>query len=156
MVNTICFCDLLKVLSFKILLWPMDKVNCYNGNASKPEFFNLFHLETKKEFLKEVKAQHSLFLFLCYLQRLFIDSASGNHKLKNTVLVVAFHLAPLTLQAKKKKKKMLSTSANVVSEVSFQTLFCFHAITKHKRLRIRFRKKIPLMLLFVQVTAKFH
>lgn len=61
MVNAICFCDLLEVSCFKILLWPMDKNNCYNENAFKSVVFKLFHLQTNKKFPKEVKAQCSLF-----------------------------------------------------------------------------------------------
>lgn len=55
------------------------------------------------------------FLFLCYLQQLFICSGSANHRLKNTILVthIAFHLAPLTLQT-----KMLSTSERTWSQRS--------------------------------------
>lgn len=44
------------------------------------------------------------FLFLCYLQQLFICSESANSRLKNTILVThtVFHLAPLTLLTKKR------------------------------------------------------
>lgn len=128
------------------------------------QVFNVFHLQTNKKFPKEVKRRLHVtylnlpttdFLFLCYLQQLFIRSGSANHRLKITILVthIVFHLTPLTLQT----KKMPSTSEkSIVSEVSHQTLFCFHATAKYKPLRVRFRKKISLMLLFVQVNAQFH
>lgn len=121
--------------------------------------FNLFHLQINKKFPKEVKAQCSL--FKSPNNRLPFSLLSSatlhmqwvcNHRLKNTILVThtAFHLAPLTFQT---KKDAVYFRENVVSEVSYHTLFCFHEIAKYKTLRVQFWKKNSLMLLFVQVTA---
>lgn len=90
------------------------------------------------------------FLFLCYLQQLFICSESANSRLKNTILVThtVFHLAPLTLLT---KKDAVYFREKVVSKVSCQRLFCFHAISKYNPFSSG--KKICLMLLFVPVTT---
>lgn len=124
MPNAICYCNLLEVCCFKILLWPMDEDNWYNENTFKSVVSNFFHLETNRSSQKRwtfsvahLNLLRTYFLSLCYLQQLFIYSGSANHRLKNTILVThcfAFHLAPLTVQT----KKMMSPSERTWSQRS--------------------------------------
>lgn len=66
------------------------------------------------------------FLFLCYLQQLFICSGSANHKIEKhrSGNSYCFSLRSINFA---NKKDAVYFRENMVSEV-YQTLFCFHAI----------------------------
>lgn len=122
MVNTILFCDLTEVSCFKFLLQSMAKtitiMQMPLNQWSSSSFTYMKRFQKKKWRLSVAYLNLPItdFLFLCYLQQLFICSEPANSRLKNTILVtyIAFHLAPLTLLT----KKMLSTSERKRSQRS--------------------------------------